>query len=256
MVRVLKATTRAEEYELRAKYLWDDYQLSGDGPLSADFRIRKVMRLVPFSPQDKVLDISPGRGLLFERIRDNVAECKGHDISSTMVERVKKKFAGYPNVSFTCGSASTLPYPDNYFDKVLMTSAFCLQETKKECMQTLAEIRRVAKDTARIFISDIHVVDESTLPREQVRPVQRLVRRFAQDGILRFPLSVVRYAVQRIRVRFELEPLLVESEWGLWIPHDEFVEMCRQNRLEAHGFPTEEITGTSKSRWDYRITPR
>lgn len=94
MAKVLTATTRAEEYELRAKYLKDDHELSGDGRRDAEFRINKVLRLVPFSPEDRVLDISPGKALLFERIHHRVKECHGHDIAPALVERVAKKFQG------------------------------------------------------------------------------------------------------------------------------------------------------------------
>jgi ubiquinone/menaquinone biosynthesis C-methylase UbiE len=255
MAKVLKATTRAEEYELRAKYLKDDHQLSGDGVRSADFRIGKVLRLVQFASGDKVLDISSGKGLLFERIHDKVAECKGHDVAPAMVERVKQKFRDYTNVSFTCGPSSQLPYPDAHFDKVLMTGAFCLQETKEECMQTLSEIRRVAKASAAIFISDIAIVDESKLVPEQISAPARLLRRFKQDGIVGFPVSVWRYVRQRIRILLNIEPVLIPSDHGIFFPDPVFVEMCRQNRLEAKGFPTEEVTGPSQSRWDYLLKP-
>lgn len=255
MVRILQATTRAEEYELRAKYLKDDYQLSGDGPRSTEFRINKVLRLVPFESGDTVLDISPGKGLLFEKIHDRVKECHGHDVAPGMVERIKVKFKDYTNVSFTCGPSSKLPYQTAYFDKVLMTGAFCLQETKAECMQTLAEIRRVVKDTAAVFISDIAVVDESKLPPEQISVLQRLLRRFTQDGPLEFLASMKRFLLQRIRITLGIEPVLIPSTRGISFDDATFVSMCKENKLAARGFPTEEITGTSKSRYDYRIKP-
>lgn len=255
MMKVLRPSTYAEEYDLRAHYAWDEHQLSGDGYASTDFRIRKTMRHVPFGPNDRVLDISPGKGLLFERIHDKVAECCGHEIAPAMVERVKKKFSTCPNVSFSCGPPSALPFADAYFDTVLMTSAFCLQETIEEAERTLAEIRRVAKPTATIFISDIVIVDELSLPRPRLSAWQRLSRRLRLDGSFRFPLSVARFLVRQCRMWLGLEPVIIEPARGLWIPDPAFIEMCKRNRLAAQGFPTEEITGTSKTRRDYLITP-
>lgn len=255
MVKVLHPLTRAEEYEFRAKYLKDESHMAGDGPRATEFRINKTLRLVPFAQTDKVLDISPGKGLLFERIHSNVQECKGIDISPAMVERLKEKFSSYPAISFETGPSCKLPYPDAYFDKILMTGAFCLQETKEECMQTLAEIRRVAKPDALIFISDIAVIDESTIPPEQISPVQRLKRRIVQDGPLEFLLSMKRFAVRKVRVLLEFEPVIVESTRGIWFPDAEFVEMCRLNRLAASGFQTQMVTGPSPSRYDYLIKP-
>lgn len=255
MAKVIQATTRAEEYELRAKYLKDEYQLSGDGPKSTEFRINKVLRLVPFSANDVVLDISSGKGLLFEKIHANVTECHGHDVAPAMVARVQEKFKGYPNISFTCGPSSKLPYANAQFDKVLMTGAFCLQETKEECMQTLAEIRRVAKNDAAIFISDICVVDESKLPPEHISLLARIIRRYKHDGPIEFLGSVKRTILRKVRVLLGTEPVVLNAASGIWFSDAEFVEMCRQNRLDAKGFPTQEITGQSKSRYDYSITP-
>jgi hypothetical protein len=255
MAKVLTATTRAEEYELRATYLKDDHELSGDGPRDAEFRINKALRLVPFSPNDRVLDISPGKALLFERIHERVKECHGHDIAQALVERVAKKFQNRPTVSFTCGPPFKLPYADKYFDKVLMTGAFCLQESLDECRQTLAEIRRVAKDSAVIFISDNMVVDESKLAPEHVPFAKRLMRRLTQDGLFGFPASVARFVLRKIRVVLGVEPVIIPSNHGTLVEDAVFLEMCKQTRLTAKGFPTEMITGTSRTRRDYLITP-
>ena len=253
MVKVLYPVSRAEEYEYRAKYLKDEYHMSGDGPRSTEFRINKILRLVPFDRNDKVLDISPGKGLLFERIQNKVSECRGIDVTPAMVQRLKEKFKDRANIAFETGPSHKLPYPDAYFDKVLMTGAFCLQETKGECMQTLAEIRRVAKKDATVFISDIAIVDESTLPSEHLSPVTRLRRRIQQDGIVEFLSSVRRYIFWKTRVLLELEPVVVESTKGIWFPESEFRQMCRKNGLEPTGFPTEMIIGTSPSRYDYLL---
>ncbi|MBI5473196.1 MAG: class I SAM-dependent methyltransferase [Ignavibacteriae bacterium] len=255
MVKVLHPRTRAEEYEYRAKHLKDEFHMSGDGPKSTAFRIDKVLRHVPFASGDRVLDIGPGKGLLFERIHARVTECCGIDVTPAMVERLKEKFDGYRNVSLTVGWSKNLPYPSAYFDKVLMTGAFCLQETKEECMQTLAEIRRVAKPDALIFISDIAIVDESTLSPERLSPISRVTRRFRQDGPVDFIRSITGFVVRKTRVILEVEPVIVESTRGSWFPHEEFIAMCRSAGLDARGFQTEMIIGLSPSRNDYLIRP-
>ncbi|MBL8330636.1 MAG: methyltransferase domain-containing protein [Rubrivivax sp.] len=255
MVRIIKATTRAHEYELRAKHLKDDYQLAGDGPRSTAFRIDKVLRLVDFQPGDRVLDISAGKGLLFDRIHARVRECVGTDVSPALVERVASRFADRPNVRFVCAMACKLPFEDASFDKITMTGAFLLQETVEECLQSLAEIRRVAKPGATIFISDIAIVEEWSLVPPPLSTWGRLRRRFQQDGIVQLPSSLLRYGLQRLRVMLEIEPIIIPSEHSLVFPDVVFVEMCRKNGLQARGFPTEEVTGTSLSRWDYLIKP-
>jgi ubiquinone/menaquinone biosynthesis C-methylase UbiE len=227
--------------------------MSGDGPRSTEFRINKVLRLMPFEKDDVVLDISAGKGLLFERIHDTVKECHGTDVTPAMVERVAEKFKGYRNVKFKIAFAKQLPYPDAMFDKILMTGAFCLQETYEDCMQALAEIRRVAKPTATILLSDIAIKDESTIVPEEVSALHRLKRRVAQDGVTEFFASLKRYTLQKTRQTFGLEPVLVESTRGIWFPEDTFVDMCKKNGLEAIGFQTQMIIGPSPTRNDYLL---
>ena len=106
---------------------------------------------------------------------------------------------------------------------------------------------RVLKATTR--------AEEYELRAKHVPSVARFLRRLKQDGTFGFPISVARFVFQKIRIALEVEPILVPSDHGFFFPDPVFVEMCAQNRLEAHGFPTEEITGTSKSRWDYLATP-
>lgn len=255
MVKVLQPVTRAEEYEYRAKYLKDEYHMSGDGPRSTEFRINKILRLVSFEKDDVVLDISVGKGLLFERIHDTVKECYGTDVAPAMVERVREKFKNYPDIHFEIAFSKKLPYPDTMFDKIIMTGAFCLQETKEECMQSLAEIRRVAKDSATIFISDIAVKDESKVEAEHLSAVERLKRRLQQDGPVEFFASLKRYAFQKTRQVLGVEPVLRESTRGIWFSHETFVEMCKQNRLAANGFRTQMVVGPSPTRNDYLLKP-
>lgn len=255
LVKVLRPQTRAEEYEYRAKYLKDDCHLAGDGPKATEFRINKVLRLVPFQRDDVVLDISVGKGLLFEKIHDTVRECHGVDVTDSMVERVRRKFERHPNVSFKTALPTRLPYPDAMFDKVTMTGAFCLQDTREECRQTLAEIRRVAKSSATIFISDIAIVDESKLEPEHLPLGARIRRRLAQDSPAEFVAAAARTLRQKLRQRLGLEPVLVEATSGVWFPHEMFLQMCRDNRMEATGFRTQTVSGPSASRFDYLIKP-
>ncbi len=255
MVKVLYPESRVEEYEYRARYLRDEYHMSGDGPRSTEFRINKVLRHVPFEPNDKVLDIGPGKGMLFERIHERVHECCGVDVTPAMVQRLKEKFKDHKNVSFRTGLSSNLPYPDSSFDKVLMVGAFCLQETTTESMQTLKEIRRVAKSNATIYISDVCVVDESMLPPKHLSLSARIQRRLHHDGPVEFFISAKRYLSRKVRILLEREPIIVEPTKGIWFPEAEFREMCMKNSLEPKGFQTEMITGISNSRYDYLLRP-
>lgn len=250
-MKVVVAKDRINEYELRARYLKEDHLLAGRGRRETDFKIRRLLKFLQVAPQDRVLDIGPGNGLLFELIHRQVSECCGVDPSEAMVERLRKKFASMSNVRFEVALASRLPFSDGMFDKVVISDVISYMENEEEVKKSLAEVKRVAKIGARVFIGDVPFVDEHKLPRNRKTVVEWLRRKIREGGVRELISSARLQAVRAVRRLFNLEPVLIPSMHGLFFSEEDFLAMCRANCLEGVTMRTETIQGISDTRNDY-----
>jgi ubiquinone/menaquinone biosynthesis C-methylase UbiE len=250
-MKVVIAQNRIDEYELRARYLKDDYHLAGRGKKETEFTIEQVIRFLPLDVQDTVLDIGPGNGLLFELIHHRVAECWGVDPSEAMVDRLRRKFSPVPNVSFKVAKASQLPFLDGTFDTVVISGVISYMENEDEVRKSLAEVKRVAKIGARVYIGNVPFVDESTLPPERKTVGDWFRRKLQEGGVTELAASARIHVSRIIRRTLNLEPVLIPSMHDLYFSQENFLAMCRENRLEGTVMRSETIHGISPSRNDY-----
>ena len=94
----------------------------------------------------QVLDVCTGTGeLAFQlaRVVGPSGSVTGADFCEEMLVRARNKSNGhYPNITFICSDAKSLPFPDKTFDAV--TVAFGMRNIPDTAL-ALAEIRRVMK---------------------------------------------------------------------------------------------------------------
>ncbi|MBI4553684.1 MAG: class I SAM-dependent methyltransferase [Candidatus Latescibacteria bacterium] len=254
-MQTMRATSRVEEYDLRARYLKNDYDMAGRGRLETEFLIKRLISLVPFAPEDRVLDIGPGNGLLFHLLHARVAECHGVDPSPAMIERLQQKFRSCPNVQFTRLTSSTLPFPDKSFEKVVLSSVITYMDDRNAVLRTLSEVRRVSTDEAVIFIGEVPFLDEAQAPRPQLPLSERLRHKLREEGMVEFVRSAIIKLSKKLRVLFGREPALIASDHGLHFNEETFLMMCRQSGFEGIVMRTETLHGLSKSRNDYLLHP-
>jgi demethylmenaquinone methyltransferase/2-methoxy-6-polyprenyl-1,4-benzoquinol methylase len=101
-----------------------------------------------------VLDICTGTGDLIAYLRPMVGEkgrVEGLDFSSDMLAQARQRFGNADNLRFTQGDAQALPYPDNYFDGVIIS--FGLRNMTNLPL-ALAEMHRVLKPGGRMVSLD------------------------------------------------------------------------------------------------------
>lgn len=91
-----------------------------------------------------VLDIGCGAGNLVMELSSRVAKAACVDLSSKMIERglSKKREGEAKNIDFRVAAAEDLPYSDNFFDMVVMTSVLYLLNS---ALVGLREMFRVLK---------------------------------------------------------------------------------------------------------------
>jgi len=115
----------------------------------------KVLPLVPPGPEVKVLDVATGTGQqAFSFARQGNA-VTGLDLSPDMLAVARRKNR-YPNVTFTEGDATAMPYEGAAFDVTHI--AFALHDMPPDLRpRILAEMRRVTRPGGTVIVVDYHL---------------------------------------------------------------------------------------------------
>lgn len=115
---------------------------------------QKVMEMLQLQAGEKVLDIGSGPGYLASDMAAIVGpggEVHGVDISEQLLVLARKKFAHQPWLTFHNANATSLPFPDNHFDVVVVTQVL---EYLADVDAALSEFHRVLRTGGRILVLD------------------------------------------------------------------------------------------------------
>ena len=104
----------------------------------------------------RMLDVGTGTGIFAEAFRDRGLEVTGIDPNTDMLAAARRMVSG---VTFTEGTAESLPFPDRAFDLVFLSHV--LHETA-DPLRALSEARRVA--SARVVVLELPYVDDDKGP--------------------------------------------------------------------------------------------
>jgi ubiquinone/menaquinone biosynthesis C-methylase UbiE len=100
---------------------------------------------------EKILDVGCGTGRTILSIVDVAENITGLDIDPKAIEDTKKNTANHKNVDIVLGSATSIPFEDKTFDVVVFSMTLVNLDTEKS--KALSEMKRVAKDNAKIIVS-------------------------------------------------------------------------------------------------------
>jgi len=206
-----------------------------DGDVVNDPKITKeevdiVIRALDLKQDDRILDLCCGHGRhSLELARRGFKNVEGLDISKYLISvaRAHASEEGL-NVKFTEGDARHLPYPNEYFDAVLILgNSFGYFDDAKDDLRVLNEVHRVLKQHGKVlidltngdyvrknyeprsweWIDDKHLVcRERTLSRDGRRLLAREVVIHVDNGVLADQFYGVRlYSFE------ELKALLLEA---------------------------------------------
>lgn len=110
------------------KFLFDKYLLSGE----------------------KVLDLGCGNGRYFEYLKGKNVDYSGVDVSEGLIKIAESR---YPEASFQTADALNLPFPDDFFDKIVSIAVFHHIPSEELRIQFLKEARRVLRPGGIIILT-------------------------------------------------------------------------------------------------------
>ena len=132
---------------------------AGEGPKMEQHHLditEKTIRLMDLRPGERILDLGCGSGWATRLLAHMVGEgpegfgqVVGVDVSDEMIRVARADSKDFDNVMFVWGSATQIPWEENFFDKVLSIESFYYWPDQE---RGLAELFRVMAPKGRLFI--------------------------------------------------------------------------------------------------------
>ena len=173
-----------------------------------------IVKMAEAGPEDTVLDVACGPGLLACAFARVVRHAVGLDITPAMLDQARKTQAeqGLTNISWQSGDVLSLPYPDHHFSIVVSRFAF---HHLPQPLAALKEMVRVCKPGGRVVVADMSPAAnkaDALNAMERLRdpshvralPLEELQSLFAQAGL---PAPRIEHS----RLADEMENLLGRS---------------------------------------------
>jgi len=176
--------------------------------------LNRIVQWVEGGPEDTVLDVACGPGLLVCAFARVVKYATGVDMTPAMLEQARKlqQEKGLTNVTWQPGNVYSLPFPQAQFS--IVSSRFAFHHLQ-DPLAALKEMKRVCKPGGRIVVADMAPVPAKAATlnaAERLRdpshvralPEQELCELFRKAGM---PAP----AIHHYRLEGELEDLLARS---------------------------------------------
>ena len=146
------------------KYILPKFLNCACGSKPINYQRQKVVPLA----KGKVLDIGIGSGLNIPFYNsDKIDQVVGIDPSHELIELAKELAnESKASIDFVIGSAESIPYPDNFFDTVLVTYTMC---TIPNVVIANKEIWRVLKEDGRLIFCEHGLAPDKKISKWQNR---------------------------------------------------------------------------------------
>ena len=183
-------------------------------PIKDEAALNRVVRAAKAGPDDTLLDVACGPGLLVCAFAKVVRHATGIDLTPAMLEQARKlqQEQRLSNVRWDQGDVTSLPYEEGQFSIVACRYVFHHLE---DPLTVLKEMKRVCHPGGRVVVADMAPVPE------KADAVNRMERLRDPSHVRGLPLAELQQLFQqaglpepevtRYRMECELEDLLARS---------------------------------------------
>lgn len=122
--------------------------------------MRLTLETIGAGPEDRVLDVACGPGIVACELARIARHVTGSDLTPAMLEqaRERQRSAGLDNLTWELGDATRLPYADDTFDLVVTRYSF---HHLLDPQAALAEMQRVCRPGGKVAVIDVVVEPEA-----------------------------------------------------------------------------------------------
>lgn len=116
--------------------------------------LNRIVQWAETGPEDTVLDVACGPGLLACAFARAASHATGVDMTPAMLEQARKvqQEQGLKNVSWVAGNVYSLPFPQGQFS--IVSSRFAFHHLQDPLL-ALREMKRACKPGGRIIVADM-----------------------------------------------------------------------------------------------------
>ena len=224
---ILKAKNYIDVYRIKARAK-NIETMSDRDRLSTDYLNRLMSEELKISPEDQVLDIGCGDGTLITSLSSRIQSGVGLSPTDEEVARLKTEYH-QPNINFVQGLTSSVPFPDQAFNKVVCNSVLLILKSYEELEKSIQEISRVTRSSGMVFLGEIMITDELVKARRDYGDslLKWLVFLYKNGGLKR----AVPAARMLLKCMFTNEPFIITPKTPLVISADDFVALCEKHGL-------------------------
>jgi ubiquinone/menaquinone biosynthesis C-methylase UbiE len=208
------------------------------GAHNMDWTAEFISGLLDVQPEDRVLDLCCGNGLVTIRVAKRVNSVMGVDFSAALLAQAQSDFSA-PNITYRHGDARDLSKvtAGEIFDKAYISFAFQYFD-EKSGQDVLRGLHRVLKPGGRLALVDIP--NKAMKRRHQLRAALRLFLPAGQgtgssDSNQRFKSlgARVRYLLRNAATVVGLRKA---DDLGWWWKRDTLVAQAREIGFDAETF--------------------
>jgi len=120
-----------------------------------ELKYKTALKRLKAIRNSNVLDVGCGTGLLFKHVAAEAKTVVGVDISGKLLLRAKESARDFRNIHLIRADADHMPFKDNHFSVVF---AFTVLQNMPKPLETLNEIKRVAKLEASIVVTGLKMI--------------------------------------------------------------------------------------------------